>query len=685
MAAPGTETINPRDSSNLIMMGSNLTASMRILPLFWLALACLAWGKDEVRFELVVEPAEVGVNSRFDATVKASIEEGWHLYSLTQPPGGPIRTTISVTETGSFAQAGEVRQPEPRIQFDPNFGINAEFFDGKVDFLVPVQVKPGLSESEEALQVQVRFMVCSDTLCLPPQTKTLEAPVVITEAAAAAAPARAEPPGAATPPIEGVEAEGGDSNDSGAAAAIPLSLFAYLGFSMTWGALALLTPCVFPMIPITVSYFTKREAVSRKRALSDAALYSLGIVLTFTLLGFALTFLFGLGGINRLAASPLVNIGIAAVFLVFALSLFGALEIRLPSSWTTYLDKKASATGGVIGILLMALTFSLVSFTCTVPFVGTLMVAAVQGDFLWSLLGITAFAVVFATPFFLLALFPSWLQALPRSGSWLSSVKVTMGFLELAAALKFISNVDLVYQRELITRPLFITVWLSIALVTCFYLLGWFHFEHESPNPPLGVVRILSVIFFGAVAIYLFRGLFGFPLGELDAFLPPRDYGNPASIASLGGHSESDEPDWLTNYQAGLDLARRENRPLFVDFTGYTCTNCRWMESNVFTRPEVRKRLAQFVLVRLYTDGPELEHEENLRFEEERFGTIALPYYAVMSPQDEIIVTFPGLTRVVEDFVGFLDRGLLGVVSSKGRVEGWKLRTERLNELPVGR
>ena len=661
-------------------------APMRVLPLFWLALACLAWGKDEVRFELVVQPPEVGVNSRFDATVKASIEEGWHLYSLTQPPGGPIKTTISVTESSSFAQAGEVRQPEPQVQFDPNFEINAEFFDGIVDFLVPVQVKPGASEGDKDLKVQVRFMVCSDTLCLPPQTNTLAAPVVIVEAvAASAAPTGAEPAGLASPAAERVEAESGDpDNEPGAAAAIPRSLFAYLGFSMIWGALALLTPCVFPMIPITVSYFTKREAVTRKQALSDAALYSLGIVLTFTLLGFALTFLFGLGGINRLAASPIVNLGIAAVFVVFALSLFGALEIRLPSSWTTYLDKKASATGGVIGIFLMALTFSLVSFTCTVPFVGTLMVAAVQGDFLWSLLGITAFAVVFATPFFLLALFPSWLQALPRSGSWMSSVKVTMGFLELAAALKFISNVDLVFQWELITRPVFITVWLSIALVTCFYLLGWFHFEYESPNPPLGVVRILSVIFFGAVAIYLFRGLFGFPLGELDAFLPPRDYGNPASIAALGGHSESNEPEWLTDYQAALDVARRENRPLFVDFTGYTCTNCRWMESNVFTLPEVRKRFAQFVLVRLYTDGPELEHQENLRFEEERFGTIALPYYAVVSPQDEIIVTFPGLTRVVEDFVGFLDRGLLGVVSSKGPVEGWKLRTERLTELPVG-
>ncbi len=657
---------------------------MRVLPLCWLAFACLAWGKDEVRFELVVEAPEVGVGSRFDATVKASIEEGWHLYSLTQPPGGPIKTTISVTESNSFAQAGDVRQPDPRVQFDPNFGINAEFFDGRVDFLVPVQVKPGISESRKDLEVRVRFMVCSDTLCLPPQTHTLKAPVVIVAAApASAAPTGAEPAGRATPPVERVEADGGEPDKTGAAA-IPMSLFAYLGFSMAWGALALLTPCVFPMIPITVSYFTKREAVSRKQALSDAALYSLGIVLTFTLLGFALTFLFGLGGINRLAASPIVNVGIAAVFLVFALSLFGALEIRLPSSWTTYLDKKASATGGVIGILLMALTFSLVSFTCTVPFVGTLMVAAVQGDFFWSLLGITAFAVVFATPFFLLALFPSWLQALPRSGSWMSSVKVTMGFLELAAALKFISNVDLVYQWELITRPIFITVWLSIALVTCFYLLGWFHFEYESPNPSLGVVRILSVIFFGAVAIYLFRGLFGFPLGELDAFLPPRDYGNPASFAALGGHSEGDEPEWLTDYQAGLKLAQREDRPLFVDFTGYTCTNCRWMESNVFTLPEVRKRLAQFVLVRLYTDGPEQEHEENLRFEEERFGTIALPYYAVMSPADEILVTFPGLTRVVEDFVGFLDRGLLGAVSSKAPVEGWKVRTERLAELPGG-
>ena len=664
---------------------------MRVLPLFWLALACLAWGKDEVRFELVVEPPEVGVDSRFDATVKASIEEGWHLYSLTQPPGGPIKTTISVTESSSFAQAGQVRQPEPRVQFDPNFGINAEFFDGRVDFLVPVQVKPGVSESEEDLQVQVRFMVCSDTLCLPPQTNTLAARVVIVEAAAASAvPAGAEPAGLASPSAERIEAESGDpDNEPGAAAAIPLSILAYLGFSMSMGALALLTPCVFPMIPITVSYFTKREAVSRKQALSDAALYSLGIVLTFTLMGFALTFLFGLGGINRLAASPLVNIGIAAIFLVFALSLFGALEIRLPSSWTTRLDKKASATGGLVGILLMALTFSLVSFTCTVPFVGTLMVAAVQGDFLWSLLGITAFAVVFATPFFLLALFPSWLQALPRSGSWLSSVKVTMGFLELAAALKFISNVDLVYQWELITRPLFITVWLSIALVTCFYLLGWFHFEYESPNPPLGVVRILSVIFFGAVAIYLFRGLFGFPLGDLDAFLPPRDYGNPASIGALGGHTEGDEPEWLTNYQAALDVARRENRPLFVDFTGYTCTNCRWMESNVFTLPEVKKRLEQFVLVRLYTDGPELEHEENLRFEEERFGTIALPYYAVMSPQDELIVTFPGLTRVVEDFVGFLDRGLLEGVSSKGQIltdrESRKTYSGRFTMMSPGR
>jgi thiol:disulfide interchange protein len=416
------------------------------------------------------------------------------------------------------------------------------------------------------------------------------------------------------------------------------------------------------MIPITVSYFTKRNAKTRARSIFEAGLYSVGIIATFTFLGFLLTFLFGAGGINRLAASPLVNIAIAAIFIVFALSLFGVLELALPNSWLNAVNRESGRHKGVLGILLMALTFSLTSFTCTVPFVGTVMVAALQGDWIWSLMGMTAFAAVFSLPFFLLALFPSLLQSLPKSGNWMNSVKITMGFLELAAALKFISNVDLVYQWEILTRPIFITFWLAIGLVLVVYLLGWFRFPHETPSEAIGAFRVMSAIFFLAVTFYLFRGLFGFSLGELDAFLPPRDYGAvEASLAgapflAAAGHT-IEEDRWYDDYGEALSVARREGKPVFIDFTGYTCTNCRWMEANMFPLPRVSELMNQFVRVRLYTDGGEPVHEANQRFEQERFKTIALPFYALMTPDDEVIATFPGLTRNSNEFVEFLQKG----------------------------
>jgi thiol:disulfide interchange protein DsbD len=307
----------------------------------------------------------------------------------------------------------------------------------------------------------------------------------------------------------------------------------------------------------------------------------------------------------------------------------------------------------------MSLTFALTSFTCTVPFVGTVMVAALQGDFFWSLLGVTAFATVFSLPFFVLALFPSWLQSLPKSGNWMNSVKIIMGFLELAAALKFVSNVDLVYQWEFITRPVFITVWVAIGLVTALYLLGWFRFPHESPSESTGAFRVISAIFFFSVTFYLFRGLMGYSLGELDAFLPPRDYGavaDPISIART--YDPGNKEEWLTNFDEALVKAQEENRPIFLDFTGYTCTNCRWMEANIFTIPEVQQLFQQFILVRLYTDGTKPEHEANRKFEEERFNTIALPFYALISPEDETIATFPGLTRNPAEFIEFLEKAL---------------------------
>ena len=648
-----------------------------ILMSVWLGAVGVSLAQDVVRWMLVDPPATAAAGEQFNLTLRADIQPGWHLYSMKVLPGGPVPTAISVEDSAAFAAGGEPQEPTPIPWFDQNFGMETNYFRVSADFVVPVEVKPTAPVGLQTLVVRARFMSCNDTSCLPPQTREISAQIDITPGDRAASPAvgaggsgaslgtpGGNPTGATGDASPNPSSDGGgaareSASPVSAGAALPSGLAAYLWFAMTMGALALLTPCVFPMIPITVSYFTKREAQTRGRAVFEAGLYSLGIVATFTLLGFALTFAFGAGGINQLAANPFVNALIALVFVLFALSLFGVVELRLPSSWLSAINRKSSQSAGLAGILLMALTFSLTSFTCTVPFVGTVMVAALQGDLVWSLIGVTAFAAVFSLPFFVLAIFPSWLQSLPKSGNWMNSVKIVMGFLELAAALKFISNVDLVYQWEFLTRPVFITVWLAIGLVAVVYLLGWIRFPHETATESVGAGRVFSAIFFLAVTLYLLRGLFGFGLGELDAFLPPRDYGAVAEAGFLaGGSASKEESAWLSRYDQALDRAKAENRPLFIDFTGYTCTNCRWMEANIFPQPEVQDLFRQFVLVRLYTDGAEPIHDANRQMEEERFSTIALPFYAIVSPEDEAIATFPGLTRNKQEFVEFLKKGL---------------------------
>jgi thiol:disulfide interchange protein DsbD len=611
---------------------------------------------------MIVPDKTVRAGSQTEVELLATIKEGWHLYSTTQTAGGPIPTSISVVETSIFSQVDSVEASRAPLRwFDRNFGIYTEYFEKQVLFRIPVQISlKSLSETYQ-LSVKVRFQACSDTLCLAPQNRILTGNIRVagllgSQGDSAVALKRSEEIPKAQPQVEINSPV--DSN-------VSISILAYVLGAMAMGGLALLTPCVFPMIPITVSYFTRRDT-DGKKAVKEAAFYAIGIILTFTVIGFTMTFMFGAGGINRLAASPIVNILIAMIFIVFALSLFGITQIRLPSNWINAVDRYSSSSGGILGILLMAVTFSLTSFTCTVPFVGTVMVAALHGDLLWALLGVASFATVFAAPFFFLALFPSCLQALPKSGNWMNSMKITMGFLELAAALKFISNVDLIYQWEILTRPVFIAVWLSIGLIATLYLLGKFQFPNDPPVDSVGAVRVLSAIFFFAVTIYLMRGFFGFPLGELDAFLPPRNYGESSSFTSVFGKVPEKQEKWLTNYQEALEQAEEQNRPVFIDFTGYTCTNCRWMESNIFTLDEVQSLFGQFVLVQLYTDGIKQEHEENLRFEQERFGTIALPLYAVMSSQDQIISTFPGLTRNSEEFISFLKDGL---VQSKGETD----------------
>jgi thiol:disulfide interchange protein DsbD len=426
---------------------------------------------------------------------------------------------------------------------------------------------------------------------------------------------------------------------------------------MVMGALSLLTPCVFPMVPITVSYFTSHAATRRRTAVVHALVYSVGIIGTFTALGTILALVFGASGMNLFAANPWINLLITAIFLSFAFNLFGAYEIAVPSTVLTRLDalSRRSAAASLAGPLLMGLTFTLTSFTCTAPFVGTLFVTAAQGDWQWPLVGMLAFSTIFAMPFFLLALAPQLVSQLPRAGGWLNSVKVAMGFLEVAAAMKFISNVDLVWGWNIFTRDVVLASWIAIGVLLSLYLLGVFRVGHDEPVQRLGAGRLASALATLALSVYLVTGLSGSRLGEIEAFLPPAaDEAGGRPTGRLEG-----ELPWIVNdYDAALTTAKRENKLLFVDFTGYTCTNCRWMEANMFPRPEVRRELERYVRVRLYTDGDGELYERYQRMQATMFKTVALPLYAVLSSDGQPLHTFPGLTRKSQDFVTFLQRPL---------------------------
>jgi thiol:disulfide interchange protein DsbD len=411
------------------------------------------------------------------------------------------------------------------------------------------------------------------------------------------------------------------------------------------------------MIPITVSYFTNHAGGSRKSAIATAIIFAVGIVLTFTALGMLLAVIFGAGGVNQLAANPWVNLLITAIFLGFAFSLFGTYFIQVPPGLMNKLDSLTRSKEGshVVGALLMGFTFTLTSFTCTAPFVGTLLVMTSQGNWRWPLAGMLAFSTVFAIPFFILALAPQMMSRLPRAGGWMVSVKVVMGFLEIAAAMKFLSNADLVWHWGIFTRQVVLAVWVGIGVLTVLYVLGYFRMEHDSPVESVGAARLMVAIVFLTGTIWLLPGLFGRQLGELESFLPPElaASSTPASPENMHGGA-----DWILNdYDGAIRQAKQENKLVFVDFTGYTCTNCRWMEANMFPRPEVSTEMSKFVRVRLYTDGAGEIFERQQKMQQDKFGTVALPYYAILRADGSQVSVFPGLTRNSSEFLVFLQKG----------------------------
>ncbi len=604
-----------RLSKNLQAIRMNFRYLKPLILVLLGLMVTLCAAQDKVKWSNHVLSGEMKPNGKVVVEVVAEILPKWHLYALPPTKADNIPTTI--TAKAPAVLDGKVTQGKPEFKYDNNFSAEVEFFEKTAKFTVPVQLGP---DGKGTLEVQ--YQACDDRVCIPP-TKAL-IPIG----------------GTAVAPIKNAVAVGAISlsDEQRIALEQKKGLFSFILFAFGAGLLALLTPCVFPMVPITVSYFSKqRDASSGKTNLSHPIAYCLGIISAFTGFGLIVTLLFGASGIQKFATNPIVNLILAALFIFLALNLFGIYEVALPVS----LQNKFSTRGkhGLIVPVLMGLTFTLTSFTCTVPFVGTILVNATKGDVLYPFVGMLAFSSAFALPFFLLALFPQYLAKLPKSGSWLSAVKGFMGFLEIAAAVKFFSNSDLVWGTGILSRTAFLGVWVVVFTAAALFLVGIVKLPKVELPKKFGPGRI---IIFGLTvfsALYFGYGMTGSSLGEMEAYLPPSKSG------------------WIEKYNEALDLAKRTNKPVFINFTGVTCTNCRWMEKNMFTRGDVKDQLKNYVLVELYTDKQSKEDEDNQALQQKLTQTVTLPVYVSVSPEGKVLKVFGSSTRNPEEFVDFLKSG----------------------------
>ena len=595
--------------------------------------------------------AKIDSNARSGEVVKvvvtAEMDSEWKIYALRDQGEGPIATRVTVLGD-IIKDSGLVEEAEPIEKYDDGFLTITKTHQGGAIFTAPILLNEDIPPGAYNLEVVVLFQVCNESLCYPPKEEFITVPITIDSG----------DPREDRLSIVLVSDVFDKSGNINLEAAIDQGFFSFVLLAISMGFLALLTPCVFPMIPITVSFFTQQGESKQGKPLKNAIIYTLGIIATFSILGFILALTLGASGANQLASNPWVNLFIAALFIYFALSLFGMYEIEVPQKLRQF-SLNQEGRGGVIGTLFMAVTFTLTSFTCTVQFVGLLLVAASQGQWFWPMIGMIVFSAAFAFPFFFLALFPQYLAKMPKSGGWLNSVKVVMGFLELAAAFKFLSNTDLVWGWGFFSHNAVLAVWAVLMLLVGFYLLGKIQLPHDSPLVSVSVPRLMLSAAFLTFGLYLTSGLFGQRIhGIIYAYLPPIVKADTGAV-STNGNSMAEDFKWYRDFEKGLSEAKVTSKPVFIDFTGYTCTNCRWMEANIFTKREVKDRFNEMILVQLYTDGGP-NHRENQEYEIERFGTAALPFYVIISPNDEIITTFPGMTRDLNNFLDFLDEGLAG-------------------------
>ncbi|MFT4603698.1 MAG: thiol:disulfide interchange protein [Rhodothermales bacterium] len=634
-----------------------------------------------------VVPDSVRPGNDLKLVLDAEIASPWKLYALDETlPSGSGPRPFGVKTEWVLPEGFEVtgaEQSTPKQGLDTNFDLTLLWYYGRARFVYSVATSTGAEPGTHRIGGEVSFQICNDDrgVCLPPTTLPFGADVVLdpdctlkegdvtiecdgddaaidalfadlgseSNSGSGASDSEASLAGTATV---------GSASRGGSRAMDTAGLLGFLLLAVGAGFASLLTPCVFPMIPLTVSYFTK-HADNRPRALRMAGMFGFSIVGLFTGLGLAMAVLVGAAGAQTIAANPWVNLFIAGILIVFALSLLGLYELRVPNGLLNYANARSNDQGGYLGVVFMGLTMTLVSFSCTAPFVGGLLAAAAGGTWLFPLVGMLAFSTAFALPFVLLAVFPNALNALPTAGGWMNSLKVVLGFIELAAAIKFISNADLVWGWEIVSRPMAIAVVIVIFLVTGAYLMGKVRLPHDSPIESVGVGRLMASMAFFAISLYMIPGLLGAPLNALDAYLPPRQ-GTDISLLSQSAINQAgldDEAWFVDDLEAALAAGVAEARPVMVDFTGYTCTNCREMEANVFPREPVRTRFEdQFVLLRLYTDGLDLGRGFQ-QYQLGLTGTVALPTYAVVDPASGDLLWGTSGMMDTDEFVSFLDAG----------------------------
>ncbi len=640
--------------------------------------------KDKIRFQSV-EPCSLAAGDTATVILRGRIAKHWHSYGLTPAVGpdglGPDASVISVGPSKVTKLSGK-----PRIlkgshsAFDKTWQTTVEELSGNVEIAVPIRASAALPVGRHAAEITLTMQLCDTSACLPSEDMPQSITLIITKAstdadaqdtppASGSAQAITQAPSKGQPAASQVEVIEADSEIATEKSKGLLSFFLY---AMGVGFLALLTPCVFPMIPITVSFFTKRHDKHRGSGLRDSALFGIGIISTFTAVGILASVLFGGTAVQDLAANPWMNLGIGVLFMILAFNLFGSFEIQMPVSVMNALNKKSQGDG-TFSILLMGLTFSLTSFTCTVPFVGTLLLSASGGDFLYPAVGTFGFATAFAIPFVLLSMFPSLLVRLPRAGGWMNNLKVVMGFLEIAAAIKFFSTAEFIFGLGLLPREVFLAVWAGVCLLIVLYLLGTFRMTLDTPVERVGGLRAFFAVIFATLTLWFTGGMLGKPLAaDLEALLPPENYhqlldemnGSPSSTTTAEPAKESTAGHgglvWLNDLEKAKVIARSENKPIFIDFTGFACVNCRLMEKEVFPKPEVVDLFKKFVLVQLYTDRktePYISNQNLLK----TYGTVANPLYVMLTPEGEYIAQSGFQTQYRSDartFVSFLNKAL---------------------------